>query len=275
MSELRTKMIQQMQLKGYSESTITSYIESIALISRHYKCPADLLSIEQIRDYILNGINERKLSRAWLNQLVSAIKILFCQVLKREWNALEIPRPRRVKKLPVILSRAEVQKIFESLRNLKHRSIMMLIYSAGLRMGELRSLRIQDIDSDRMQIHIRQAKGFKDRYAVLSTVALEELRVYYKICRPQQWLFETKQGQQISERQIQWIFKSALKKAEIAKEATVHTLRHSFATHMMETGVSLPIIQQLLGHKSLRTTSVYLHVQKYSLESVKSPLDSF
>lgn len=275
MSELRNKMIQQMQLKGYSKRTIRNYIQSIATLAKYHHCGADVLTADQIRDYILYNINVRMLSRVWLNQLISALKILFCQVLHREWNELEIPRPRREKKLPVVLSKQEVQKIFSSLKNLKHRTMLVLIYSSGLRMGELKNLRISDIDSSRMQIRVRQAKGFKDRYAVLSAVALAELRNYYKLIKPAEWLFEGEKGRSISERQVQWVFKTALRRAQINKKATVHSLRHSFATHMMEQGVSLPIIQQLLGHKSLRTTSVYLHVQQYTLDSVKSPLDTF
>lgn len=274
MSALRARMIQQMQLKGYSPRTIESYVECIALLAKHYNCAADLLTTDQIRDYITEGLNGRRLSRAWLNQVISALKVLQCQVLKREWSELLIPRPRREKKLPVVLSKVEVECILNCTRNLKHRCVLMLIYSAGLRMGEAGNLQEADIDSDHMQIRIRQAKGFKDRYAVLSPVALDELRTYYKLYRPKAWLFEGKSGKRLSQRQIQWIFKSALKRAGVIKPATVHTLRHSFATHMMENGVALPIVQQLLGHKSLRTTSIYLHVQQYAIDTVKSPLDS-
>lgn len=275
MSTLRNKMIQQMQLKGFSGRTIENYTKSILSLAKYYKTSPDLLSTEQIRNYIQYQIIEKKLSRSWLNILISALKILFCEVLKREWNQLDIPRPRREKKLPVVLSKEETTKLFACIRNIKHRALLTLTYSSGLRISEVKNLKPCDIDSQRMQIRIIQAKGFKDRYAVLSSVALELLRNYYKIFRPAEWLFETKKGKSISLRQIQHIFKAAVKEAGINKKASVHTLRHSFATHMMEQGVSLPIIQQLLGHKSLRTTSVYLHVQQYTLDSVKSPLDSF
>lgn len=274
MSTLRNKMIQQMQLKGYSSRTIENYTKSIIGLAKYYKTAPDLLSQQQIRDYIQYHLIEKKLSKVWCNQLVSALKILFCEILKREWNHTDIPRPRREKKLPVVLSKEEVGKLFSRTGNLKHRAILILTYSAGLRLSEVKNLKIGDIDSKRMTVRVVQAKGFKDRYSILSPVALDVLRYYWKYYHPTQWLFENKLAQSVSERTIQAVFKNALRKAGIKKQVGIHSLRHSFATHMMEQGVSLPIIQQLLGHKSLRTTSVYLHVQQYTLDSVKSPLDS-
>jgi site-specific recombinase XerD len=274
MSALRNKMIQQMQLKGYSNRTIENYTRSILGLAKYYKTAPDLLSQEQIRAYIQYNLVEKKLSKTWCNQLVSALKILFCEVLKREWNHTDIPRPRREKKLPVVLSKEEVGKLFACTRNLKHRAILILTYSAGLRLSEVKNLKMGDIDSKRMTVRVIQAKGFKDRYSILSTVALEILRYYWKSYRPTTWLFETKRAQSLPDKTVQHAFKNALRKSGIKKQIGIHSLRHSFATHMMEQGVSLPIIQQLLGHTSLRTTSVYLHVQQYTLDSIKSPLDS-
>lgn len=263
-----------MELKGYSQSTIHSYIVNLIQLSKYYNTSPDLLSIEQIRDFLQLMINEKKLSKSWLNQTVSALKILFCDVLNREWNPLDIPRARRDKKLPVILAREEVSQIIQVTQNLKHRAILMLTYSSGLRLGEVSRLKVADIDSQRMQVRIVQGKGFKDRYSILSPVALEMLRQYWMKYHPKTWLFETQPGKAISQRTIQQIFYTAIKKSDVKKEVGIHSLRHSFATHLMEQGVSLPIIQQLLGHKSLRTTSVYLHVQQYSILAVKSPLDT-
>mgnify|MGYP001559190347 CR=1 FL=1 len=274
MSTLRNKMIQQMQLKGYSKNTITTYIECLVNLSNHYNVSPDLLTVEQIREYIHYKLTEKKLSKSWMNQTISALKILFCQVLKREWSHLDIPRPRREKKLPVILSREEVSELINVTTNLKHRAILMLTYSAGLRLSEVSNLKIGDVDSKRMLLRILQAKGFKDRYSILSPVALDLLRDYWKRYRPSTWLFPTKPGQAVSQRTVQKIFKNSLHKAGIKKQVGIHSLRHSFATHLMEQGVSLPIIQQLLGHKSLKTTSIYLHVQQYSIHAVKSPLDT-
>jgi integrase/recombinase XerD len=273
MSELKNKMIQQMQLKGYSNSSIKTYTECIAGLSNYYKTSPDLLSVEQVRNYIHFKLIEKKLSKSWVNQIVSALKILFCDVLKREWSELDIPRPRREKKLPIVLSKQEVSELISVTRNLKHRALLTLKYSSGLRLSEVKNLKIGDIDSKRMMVRVVQAKVFKDRYSILSPIALELLREYYRIYRPVTWLFETKQSQAMAESTVQAVFKNALRKTSIEKKVGIHSLRHSFATHMMEQGVSLPIIQQLLGHKSLRTTSVYLHVQKYTLDAVKSPLD--
>jgi site-specific recombinase XerD len=216
----------------------------------------------------------RNLSRSWQNQFISALKIFYCGVLKREWKVMDIPRPRKRRKLPVVLSKEEVKRLMDVTVNLKHRALLTVIYSAGLRLGEARSLKPGDIDSGRMLICVRQAKGFKDRYTMLSPVTLALLREYWKKYRPAVWLFETRRGKQMCDRAVVSAFKKAMDKAGIQKQIGIHSLRHSFATHLLEQGVSLPLIQKLLGHRSLKTTSVYLHVQDYSLHSVKSPLDS-
>jgi site-specific recombinase XerD len=274
MSTLQNQMILQMQIKGYSSRTIETYTKCILSLALHYNTSPELLSTEQIRHYIHYRLTEKNVSKSWQNQFVSALKILFCEILKREWTDMDIPRPRREKKLPVVLAREEVKKLLDVTINLKHRAILTLTYSAGLRLSEVSNLKITDVDSKRMALRITQAKGFKDRYCVLSPVALNLLREYWTKYRPSLWLFQAKNKQPLSSRTIQHVFKNALRKAGIQKQVGIHSLRHSFATHLMEQGVSLPIIQQLLGHKSLKTTSVYLHVQQYSIEAVKSPLDA-
>jgi integrase/recombinase XerD len=274
MSALREKLIQQMELKGYSQRTIKCYVVCIKAMSGHYNTPPDLLSNEQIREYIQQRLVEKKLSKSWVNQMVSALKLLYVDILRREWDHIAIPRPRRERKLPVVFSREEVKMILSRTENLRHRAILMVVYSGGLRLGEVRSLKVTDIDSSRMQIRVVQAKGNKDRYTILSPVVLGQLRAYWKKYRTRKWLFETPAGQQVPERTVQHMFKKALKRSEVRKNCGIHSLRHSFATHLMEQGVALPVIQQLMGHKSLRTTSGYLHVQQYALETVKSPLDS-
>jgi integrase/recombinase XerD len=274
MSTLRQQLIQQMQLKGYCQKTIKSYVSIIAQIASFYHTPADQLSIDQIRDYILRRITVDHLSKPWMSMAISAIKILFCDVLRREWNRLDLPRPRMDKKVPVILSREEIQRIINSKTNIKHRAILMVTYSAGLRLGEVSRLKITDIDSSRMLIHLHKAKGDKDRYTILSPVALDVLRLYYRRYQPQEWLFEGYSRDPISGRTVQNVFKAALAKSQIKKDVGIHSLRHSFATHLLEQGVALPIIQLMMGHKSLHTTSGYLHVQQYSLQGVRSPLDT-
>lgn len=273
MTTIRAKFIQQMQLKGYSENTIQSYVDCLIGLSKFYNTSPDLLSDQQIRDYLQHCIVEKKLSTSYINQSISALKILFVQVMKKEWDSISIPRIKREKKLPVVLSKEEVKSILNEVKNIKHKTILTLIYSAGLRVGEAITLKIQDIDSTRMQIRIRQAKGAKDRYVVLSSVLLDLLRTYYNLYHPKDFLFPSQMAEQISDRTVQSVFKKACKDAKLNKTVSIHVLRHSFATHLMEQGTSLPIIQQLLGHKSLRTTSVYLHVQQYTIDKIKSPLD--
>ena len=274
MSTLRNKMIQQMELKCYSKNTITTYIDCLASLSMYYNSSPDLLSTDQTREFIHYNLTEKKLSKSWMNQMISSLKILFCDVLRKEWNCLDIPRPRREKKLPVVLSKAEVSKIINTPINLKHKAFLMVTYSAGLRLSEVCNLKIGDIDSQRMLIRVVQAKGSKDRYTILSPITLALLRMYWKVYRVKTFLFETKENTSVSSRMAQHIFKNALEKSGVKRQVGIHSLRHSFATHLLEQGVSLPIIQQLLGHTSLKTTSIYLHVQEYSILAVKSPLDT-
>jgi integrase/recombinase XerD len=274
MSALRQQLIQQMQLKGYCQKTIKSYVSIIARIASFYHTPADQLSVDQIRDYILKRITVDHLSKQWMNMAISAVKLLFCDVLRREWNMLDLPRPKSDSKVPVILSREEVRLIIQCKKNIKHRAILMITYSAGLRLGEVSTLKITDIDSSRMLIHLHKTKGDKERYTILSPVTLDLLRTYYRRYKPQEWLFEGCSGDHISARTVQHVFKAALAKSNIQKDVGIHSLRHSFATHLLEQGVALPIIQLMMGHKSLHTTSGYLHVQQYSLQGVKSPLDT-
>ena len=273
MTPLRKQLIDQMHLQGYCEKTIKSYVSIIAQLARHYNIPADQLTVDQIRDFILKRITEDKLSKQWMNMTISAVKLLFCGVLRREWNRLDLPRPRRSQKVAVILSRDEVGRIISSKTNLKHKAILMLAYSAGLRRNEICSLKIRDIDSSRMLIHLHTAKGNKERYTILSPVMLDTLRQYFRKYRPMDWLFEGVTRDAISDSTVQAVFKQALKKSKVPKVVGIHSLRHAFATHMLEQGVSLPVIQQMMGHKSLKTTSTYLHVQQYSIQAVQSPLD--
>jgi site-specific recombinase XerD len=274
MTPLRKQLIDQMHLKGYCNKTIKSYVGIIAQIALHYHAPADQLTVDQIRDFILERITVGKRSKPWMNIAISAVKLLFCDVLRREWNYLDLPRPRRSQKVAVILSREEVRRIIDSKTNLKHKAILMLPYSAGLRRCEVRSLKVSDIDSARMLIHLHTAKGNKERYTILSPVMLDTLRQYYRKFRPTEWLFEGLTRDAISESTVDAIFKQALKKSKVQKQVGIHSLRHAFATHMLEQGVSLLLIQQLMGHKSLNTTSLYLHVQQHSIQAVQSPLDT-
>lgn len=187
----------------------------------------------------------------------------------------KIPRAKKEKKLPVVLSPSEVKRIFNATVNIKHKAILMTIYGAGLRVSEAANLKISDIDSSNMQIHIRQGKGKKDRYCMLSPMILNILREYYKYYHPKEWLFQgSTPNKPISSRTIERVFEISKKKSGITKNATVHTLRHSFATHLLESGVDVYHIQQLMGHSSVKTTSIYIHLQRKDVLNIKSPLDT-
>jgi integrase/recombinase XerD len=268
-------MLQEMQIRNYSERTIVSYVRCIERLSFHYKTPPDLLSLDQIKSYLHYCVTERNESTSTLNQIISAVRILYADVLQRTWEPIKLKRPRKEKQLPVVLSTHEVSLLIDSVKNAKHRLILITAYSAGLRINEVRCLRITDIDSDRMQIRVKNGKGKKDRFTLLSSKTLEQLRTYYKLFRPKKYLFEGyRPGEPIHVRTIGHIFQRAMKSSGITKEATFHSLRHSFATHLLEQGTNLRLIQQLLGHNSLRTTSVYLHVSRFDPREIVSPFDA-
>jgi integrase/recombinase XerD len=262
-----------MQIRNYSPRSIETYVHMLNSLEEYHKSSADEISINQVKDFLQYIIETKKVSVSYINQVISAVKILQQDVLGREWESIRIKRPRRVKMLPIVLSKEEVKSLIDTTRNLKHRAILAVIYSAGLRISELTNLRPSDIDSDRKQIKIL-GKGNKYRYTLLSENTLDMLRMYWRAYRPVRYLFEgQKKGQPVSTSTIQQVFKNACKKSGIIKQASVHSLRHSFATHLLETGVNLKIIQSLLGHSSLRTTSIYLHVTKFDPASIRSPFD--
>jgi site-specific recombinase XerD len=228
----------------------------------------------EIREYLHYLIQEKKASQSGVSQAYSALKFFYETTLKRDWNGYRIPRVRKGKKLPVVLSQQEIQAIFSATRNLKHRAVLMTIYSAGLRISEVVHLKVVDLDSQRMVIRVEQGKGQKDRYTLLAQRTLDVLRDYWKEYRPQGWLFPGKPiTEPLSVSAVQRVFEKALLRAGIKKPASVHTLRHSFATHLLEAGTDLFHIQRLLGHTSLKTTAIYLHLSRKDLGGVTSPLD--
>jgi integrase/recombinase XerD len=262
-----------MQTRNYSQRSINTYIHMLCELEEYCNLSADEISVDKVKDFLQYSIETRNLSISFINQVISAVKILQQDVLGKSWESIRIKRPRGIKKLPVVLSKEEIKSLIETTRNLKHRAILAIIYSSGLRISEVISLRPSDIDSDRKQIRVL-GKGNKYRYTLLSGNVLDMLRMYWRAYRPMRYLFEgQKQGQPVSRSTIQIVFRHACNKAGIKKQATVHSLRHSFATHLLESGVNLKIIQSLLGHSSLRTTSIYLHVTCFDPSSVKSPFD--
>ena len=265
----------ELKLKGYSSKTRRSYVNHIKRVASFLNKNLDEITISQVREYILFLIDDVTVSHTYANQAISAIKFLFINVLKINDNFDGFSRPKREQKLPEVLSQEEILKIFDCVKNEKHRTMLFMIYAAGLRVGEVVCLRINDIDSKRNMLHIHQAKGRKDRYTMLSEVALVQLRKYYRVYRPEKWLFPGEnKSEHISERSVQTVFKNACELAKINKNVTVHTLRHSFATHLLEAGTDLRYIQELLGHNSSKTTEIYTHVAAKNIARIKSPLDT-
>jgi Site-specific recombinase XerD len=265
---------EQLKLKGYSFKTRKSYLNHIRRFSSFIDKNLELIEDQQIRKYILFLIDDQKSSHSYINQAISAIKFLYNDTLNLKRSIDSIPRPKKEKKLPNILSFEEVKRILEALDNEKHKTILFLVYSSGLRVGEVVRLKFEDIDSKRMLIHVVQGKGKKDRYTLLSLIALQQLRRYYSLYKPEKWLFPGQNKKEfLSERTVERIFEKACLIAKIDKNVSVHSLRHSFATHLLEGGTDLRFIQELLGHSSSKTTEIYTHVTNKSISKIQSPLD--
>jgi integrase/recombinase XerD len=267
-------MIETLQLKAYSQSTITTYRNEFAqllYILKGYK--VEELDANRLRSYFLYCVNTLKLSENTLHSRINAVKFYFEKVLKREHFFFEIPRPKRPSILPKVISVSDIKKIFDVTTNLKHNTMLKLCYGMGLRVSEIVNLKIKDIDSGRMQVFIERAKGKKDRYVNLPESILLQMREYFKEYRPKKYLFEGQYGDAYSKRSAQQVFSDALKKAKINKTIGIHGLRHSFATHLMENGTDVMFIQKLLGHSDIKTTLRYIHVSKKDIKNIKSPLD--
>lgn len=269
------RVIREMQIRNYSERSIQCYTSILSKIVNHFDIPITQLSRSQVKDYLHQRIVVDKISTSTVNQTISAYKILQEDVLGKSWESFKIKRPRRDKKLPIVLSLEEVEGLISSTLNLKHKALLALAYSSGVRREEAQQLKVSNIDSSRMRIHVTNGKGRKDRYTILSNKALELLRTYYKASRPSVYLFESsyKKGGFLSASSLNNIVKNSAKKAGIQKRISFHTLRHTFATHLLEAGVNIKLIQQLLGHSSIKTTMVYLHIANIEPGSITSPLD--
>jgi len=269
-----TRLERKIIISGQSTSTLTNYGRSIAKIALYFgKTPLDL-SDDQIADYLLMLKQHQCPSPSYFKHTVYGIRYLF-RLFGREDRAIELPSLKSEQKLPVVLSKTECRKLFAAPRRLKHRVLLALIYSAGLRLSEVIKLRLEDIDSDRMQIRIRQGKGRKDRYVVLSVLILSGLRKYYQSSCPKKWLFNGRRaGEPLSRRAVQWVMRRAKSQAGINKEVSTHSLRHSYATHLLEDGVDLYTIKEQLGHSSIETTLLYLHIAQTERKLCHSPLDS-
>ncbi len=261
-------------LKQYSYSTLKVYKAHLAaLFNFHRDVAPQYLESSHVQQFLLHSIRFKKITESTQNQIINAYKAYVEKVLKRPKEWVDIPRPKKPKNLPNVLSEEEVVKLIRTPKNIKHKLILLLIYSAGLRLGEVVNIRTRDINYGRRTIFIRRAKGKKDRFVTLADAVIPYLKKYKKEKNPIYWLFEGQYGGQYSKRSVQRVFISALEKSKVNAYATVHTLRHSYATHCVENGFSLALIQGALGHASLKTTEKYLHISSKALAKLKSPLD--
>ena len=259
--------------RKYSYKTIKGYVYyNKDFLNFTGKSPYAITD-NDIKEYLAYLAEEKQFATSTLNQAINALKFYYGTMLKKKF-LYKIKRPRKDKKLPVVLSKEEVAKILSSVDNVKHRAILMLVYSSGLRVGEVVKLKPEDIDSKRMLVFIKGAKGRKDRYSLLSESALKTLREHWREYKPVKWLFPGPNSERyITIRTAQRVFEMACNRAGIRKDVTIHSLRHSFATHLLENGIDLRYIQEILGHKSSKTTEIYTHVSTRDFARIKNPLD--
>jgi len=272
-------MLDELQRRNYAQNTVRAYISAVEEFAAYFrKCP-DQLGPEHIRAYQVHLFRDRKLSPGTVEQRGAALRFFFVKTLRRPYLPDHIPFPKRQRRLPTVLSQDEVARLIDAASNLMHRTILMTLYSTGLRRAELCALKVADIDSERMVIHVRQGKGGRDRDVLLSPKLLETLREYWRWIKPKTYLFPGMVNNWRADvpinHKVVWVaVKEAAKRAGITKRASPHTLRHSFATHMLEAGADLRTIQVLLGHAKLADTTVYLHLSRRHLQAVSSPLES-
>ena len=275
MTPLRQRMIREMQLRQLAQRTIETYVGAVAGLANHYQRSPEHIGVEEVRSYLHHLLVERKLAQGTCNLRAAAIIFLYREVLGQKAFELRGVRRRHSGKLPEVYSREELVRLFEASGNLQHRVFLMTTYAAGLRLAEVRHLRPVHIHSERMVIRVEQGKGRKDRYTLLSPHLLDELRRYWKEYQPGQWLFPNQQRTAAMRRgTAQKIFYAAKERAGLERGRGIHTLRHCFATHLLEAGTDTRMIQALLGHHRVGTTAVYTHVSLAGLRQVRSPLET-
>ena len=276
MTELRQKMIREMDLKNLSPHTRRSYLNAVTGLSKHYQRPPDTINTEMVEDYLLYLKNDKGLALSSCRCALNGLRFFYAHILDQPLS-VGFSLPKKPRKLPTVLSQDQVWKIISRPSNIKHRLILMTTYAAGLRVGEVRRLKPEHIASKRMLIKVVDGKGHKDRYTMLSRTLLHELREYYKACRPQTYLFPStykkNKGKPLSYETLRSIYEKARKQTGVKIGQGLHTLRHCFATHLLEAGYDIRKIQVLMGHSRLSTTIVYLHVSRETLSKVPSPLD--
>lgn len=275
MSPLRKQMEDDLVVRGMSPRTLESYVGAVAALAKHYGRSPDRISAPEVQRYLLHLIREKRLAWSSCNIALSGLKFFYRVTLKRTQAAFELPTPRQPQKLPQILAPEEVVRIIECADNPKHRALLMSTYAAGLRLSEVCHLKVANIDSARMTIHVEQGKGAQDRYVPLSPRLLAELRRYWALYRPKRWLFAGARDPDgpMLPHSVQRIFHRAKARAGISKDCGIHGLRHAFATHLLEAGVDVPTIQHLMGHGHISSTLRYFHLARKHLGAARSPLD--
>src|SRR5215217_4619589 len=272
-------MLEELQRRNYSETTVTTYVKVVAAFAKYFNRPPDQLGPEEIRTYQVYLINEKKLNPKTVRLHTAALRFFFCKTLRRHYRLEEVPYPKAPRRLPTILTQDEVVRLIDSASNLFHRTMLMTVYSTGMRRIEMCRLKVEDVDSERMVIHIRQGKGDRDRDVPLSPKLLETLREYWRWMKPKTYLFPgtvngLRADRPISPKMLWEACREAAQRAGITKAVRPHLLRHSFATHLLEAGADLPTVQALLGHADLKPTSIYLHVSERHIKAAGTPLDN-
>jgi integrase/recombinase XerD len=274
MTELQANFHKDLIMRGFTESTIKNYLLVAGEFEKFVSLPPTLFEEKHAIDFLYDCIINRKLKEDTVNYKNSIIKLLFVITLDKEWNNLRVPRMKRRRTLPIVLSKSEVKEFLNCIDDIRYRTIFSIIYSGGLRLSEVRNLKVSDIDSKAMKIIVRDGKGKKDRHTLLALNTLMLLREYWKIYKPKDYLFLGKDGvKPLGVRAIQLAFTKYLAKTTIQRNAHVHTLRHAFATHLLDAGTDIIYIQRLMGHASITSTTIYLHLRDYKVLKIKSPAD--
>ena len=279
MTHLRTMMLEELQRRNYSQTTVKAYLKIVEAFAKHFHRPPDQLGPDQIRSYQVYLLKERKLGVRTVGHHTAALRFFFCKTLKRAYPIEEVPYPKAPRRLPTVLTRGEAIRLIDSASNLFHRAMLMTVYSTGMRRAEMCNLKVEDLDSDRMLIHIRQGKGRRDRDVPLSPKLLDTLREYWRWMKPKTYLFPgtvngSRADKPITPKVLWEACREAAQRAGITKPVRPHLLRHTFATHLVEGGADLPTVQALLGHADLKPTSIYLHLSERHLKAAGTPLDN-
>jgi integrase/recombinase XerD len=275
MTALRRRMLEDLQLRGLAPKTQQCYLDAVKHLAQHYRRAPDQISEEDLRQYFLFLINDKKVAESTLRIHLYGIRFFYEHTLQRPWPVFDLVRPRNIQKLPVVLSLREVRSLLALVDNTKARTCLQLIYACGLRLTEGTHLQVADIDPQRMLVRVHQGKGGKDRFVPLAPRMLELLRDYWRRTRPRPWVFPVRhRSVPLSSTALQKTFKAVVRQSGIPKDASIHTLRHSYATHLLERGVSLRVIQELLGHKSPRTTARYTHLTPPTLDVIHATINA-